>query len=267
MSTHVYKTIGDVALSLEITELRGASGPRPAIVFFFGGGWKGGSPMQFHPHAAYLASRGMVAARADYRVLTRHGTSPFEAVADARRAMRFLYLNAGKLNLDAKRIAAGGGSAGGHLAANTAFDGRNENVGDDLSIDPMPAALALFNPVLEPYGRLLEYGDRAGDVSPSFHVKAGFPPTILFHGMDDKTVPYEHAVRFSERMKAAENRCDLHGYENKAHGFFNYHSDRSVFADTLKHLDRFLVSIGFLTGRDTVDDFMSSYARPEVDAI
>ena len=33
---------------------------RTAIVFFFGGGWVGGSPSQFYPQCAYLASRGMV---------------------------------------------------------------------------------------------------------------------------------------------------------------------------------------------------------------
>src|SRR5258708_5424438 len=36
---------------------------RPIIVFFFGGGWTGGSVKQFEPQAAYLATRGMVAAR------------------------------------------------------------------------------------------------------------------------------------------------------------------------------------------------------------
>src|SRR6478609_8954100 len=45
---------------------------RPAIVFFFGGGWTSGTVKRFEPQAEYLASRGMVAARADYRVKSRH---------------------------------------------------------------------------------------------------------------------------------------------------------------------------------------------------
>src|SRR5688572_17645685 len=49
---------------------------RPAVVFFFGGGWTGGKVEQFEPQAAYLASRGMVAARADYRVKSRHDVTP-----------------------------------------------------------------------------------------------------------------------------------------------------------------------------------------------
>src|SRR5687767_4892372 len=45
---------------------------RPAIVFFFGGGWKKGSHLQFAPQAEYFASRGLVAACADYRILNKH---------------------------------------------------------------------------------------------------------------------------------------------------------------------------------------------------
>ena len=71
----LYKSIGDVQLFLYIFEPAGrkASDARPAAIFFFGGGWNGGTPAQFEPHARYLASRGMVAIVADYRVKSRHG--------------------------------------------------------------------------------------------------------------------------------------------------------------------------------------------------
>ena len=56
----VYKTIGDVSLNLYIFEPTRDSraDERPAAVFFFGSGWKGGSPRQFEPHCRYSASRG-----------------------------------------------------------------------------------------------------------------------------------------------------------------------------------------------------------------
>ncbi|MDA8528941.1 hypothetical protein N9K67_09140, partial [Opitutaceae bacterium] len=44
-----------------------ASDRRPAVVFFFGGGWNGGNPGQFYPFSEYLTERGMVAMAAEYR--------------------------------------------------------------------------------------------------------------------------------------------------------------------------------------------------------
>ena len=56
-----------------------ASDKRAAAVFFFGGGWVGGTPTQFFPHSRYLASRGMVAISAQYRtravMARRRGTA------------------------------------------------------------------------------------------------------------------------------------------------------------------------------------------------
>jgi acetyl esterase/lipase len=62
---------------------------RPAAVFFFGGGWTGGSVQQFEQHARYLAGRGMVAFVADYRVKSRQGTGPDACVADGKSAVRW----------------------------------------------------------------------------------------------------------------------------------------------------------------------------------
>ena len=93
---------------------------RPAIAFFFGGGWTSGTVKQFEPQAAYLASRGMVAARTDYRVKSRHNVTPDACVEDAKSAVRWLRQNAAMLGIDPDRIVASGGSAGGHIAACTA---------------------------------------------------------------------------------------------------------------------------------------------------
>ena len=92
----VYKTIGDVKLNIYIftPEDHKSTDSRPAIVFFFGGGWKGGSPAQFQEHCRYLASRGMVAMTADYRVLSRHKTKAIKCVADGKSAVRWIRANA-----------------------------------------------------------------------------------------------------------------------------------------------------------------------------
>ena len=121
----------------------------PAIVFFFGGGWNSGSPKQFEPQAKYLAKYGMSVVLADYRTKNNAGTTPKEALMDAKSAMRFLKINAISLGIDPEKILAGGGSAGGHLAAATAFCGNINHPKDDLSVSSVPKALILFNPVID----------------------------------------------------------------------------------------------------------------------
>src|SRR6185436_20123869 len=66
----VYKTIGETQLYLHIYQPaeRQSKAKLPAIVFFFGGGWRQGIPAQFIEHCKYLAARGMVAITAEYRV-------------------------------------------------------------------------------------------------------------------------------------------------------------------------------------------------------
>ncbi len=88
-------------------------------MFFFGGGWENGTIKAFEPQARYFAGRGLVTARADYRVKSRHGVTPKECVDDARAAVAWFRQNAAKLGVDPNRIVASGGSAGGRIAACT----------------------------------------------------------------------------------------------------------------------------------------------------
>ena len=104
------------------------------MVFFFGGGWNGGSYTQFSRHADYLASRGMVAFAADYRTKSKHKTEPKACVSDGKSAVRWIRGNAAKLGVDPKKIIAGGGSAGGHVAATTATIKAFDESSDD-SVD------------------------------------------------------------------------------------------------------------------------------------
>ena len=84
-------------------------------------------------------------------------------------------------------------------------------------------------------------------LSPYHHVKAGLPPTIIFHGMADTTVPYKSAEQFTAAMQDAGNRCELFGYEDQPHGFFNYgRSENKYFELTVQSLDTFLESLGYV---------------------
>jgi acetyl esterase len=259
----VYKTIGDVKLNLYVYEPQGhqETDKRPAIVFFFGGGWTSGSPKQFEEHCKHLASRGMVAITADYRVASRHQVKVPSCVADAKSAIRYVRKESSRLGIDPQRIAAGGGSAGGHLAACTGVVEGLDETTEDQSISSVPNAMALFNPalVLAPIeglkpadsARVESLKERMGTdpqaLSPYHHIRQGAPPTIIFHGKDDTTVPFRTVEAFTNSMTSAGNRCTLVGYDGQTHGFFNFGRSNNVyFQKTLDQLDAFLVERGYL---------------------
>lgn len=253
----VYKTVGEVELRLLAHYPAGhtASDTRPAVVFFFGGGWNGGRIDQFALQARYLASRGMVALLADYRVKSRHGTTPFACVADGKSAIRWVRAHAKRIGVDANRIAAAGGSAGGHVAAATGvIDGLEEPL-EDHSVSSRADALLLFNPVFDNgpdgygYSRVKE---RFREISPLHNLRAGAPPTIVLLGTEDRLIPVATAQEYQRRMQQVGSRCDLHLYEGQGHGFFN--RDRNVrhYCLTVRAMDEFLITLGWLQGQPTI---------------
>ncbi len=258
----VYKTIGDVKLNIYIFNPKDhkASDKRPAAIFFFGGGWRGGTPNQFTEHCKHLAARGMVAMTADYRVSSRHNTKAVSCVADAKSAIRWARQACERLGIDPDRIAAGGGSAGGHLAGCTGTISGFDEAGENLNVSSKPNAMVLFNPALVLAGvesikspdpkRQKELAERMGvdpkEISPYHHVSKGVPPTIIFHGQGDTTVPFMTAEMFSKAMKNAGNKCTLVGYEDQAHGFFNYgRSNNKFYNATVKRMDEFFANLGY----------------------
>ena len=256
----IYKSVGPATLRLFVfeDEVGRRDARRPAIVFFFGGGWTGGTPEQFFPQCEYLASRGMVAVSAEYRVKDRHGTTPVECVRDGKSAVRWLRSHADELGVDPNRIAAGGGSAGGHVALCAALIDGVEEAGEDLSVSSTPDALVCFNPAPDAMrfaDRVPESAGRAEDISPTHHVKAGAPPAIIFHGIDDMAVPFADVERFAAAMTDAGNNCELVAYPGQEHGFFNYGDGKNpYYVRTVREADRFLANLGYLEGEPTLQE-------------
>lgn len=263
----VYKTAGDVKLSLYVFNPDGhkAGDRRPAVVFFFGGGWQNGSPTQFAPQARYLAGRGMVAICADYRVESRNRVSPIECVEDAKAAMAYVRENAGRLGIDPSRIAAGGGSAGGHLAACTGVVEGFEPPG--AKANSRPDAMVLFNPAVQlaplagqeglradAVSRIdARTGGRSKEISPIHHVGENEPPTLILHGTADTTVPFDTVERFGELMREKGNRCEVVGFKDAKHSFFNPRPGNEAVHDaTTRLMDEFFVSLGWLKGEATL---------------
>ena len=218
------------------------------IVFFHGGGWNSGDYKQFERQSIYFASRGMVAISVEYRIRNKHGTSPIQAMEDAKSAIRFIRLNSELFSINPNRIAAAGGSAGGHLAAVAGNIDLFDNSSEDLTISSKPDLLILYNPVLH-YGRKWGWIDNPSSASPYENLSEGAPPTIILTGTKDKIVPVELIENYKKRMEAVGSRCDVIFYEGAEHAFFNKGQD---FIDSLYKSDIFLKSNWYLSGPPTI---------------
>ena len=251
-----YKKVDGHDLKMHIFNPPGhkSSDKTPVIVLFHGGGWRGGVPSKFYRQVAYLASRGMVAICPVYRLGSKHGTTPKECVKDAKSAIRWVRRHADELGVDANRLAAGGGSAGGHMAAATALVKGFDEPTEDTSVDCRPNALVLFNPVFDNsengygYDRVKDYWK---EFSPMHNIAKGAPPTLVLLGTEDHLIPVATAKRYKKLMDEADARCELLLYKKGKHGFFNR---EPFYSKTLRATDRFLASLGYLKGEPTLKE-------------
>lgn len=256
MVKRVYKhTEEDGSLALYVfpaVSSKAHPSPRPAVVFFHGGGWTGGNPREFFPQSEALSRMGVVTIDVAYRVQERHGTTPFESLKDAVSAMRWVRAHAKEFNIDPNRIAAAGGSAGGHLAAATATVTQPDFDEDkDKSVSFRPNALVLFNPVIDngPGGFGYErVGDRYHDFSPLHNIHDGMPPTLVLTGEKDQMITVKTLETFRDRMRDQGVRSELIVYPGQDHGFYRLQvaASDAMYQSSLQDMQTFLHSLGWI---------------------
>lgn len=259
---HVFKNVEGKELKLYVCNPPGwtAEDRRPAIVFFHGGGFVGGNAGQFAGQCTHLASRGMVAISAEYRLLSKdRRKAPIVCNQDAKSAMRWVKSHAAELGIDPNRIAAGGGSAGGHLAAFVGLVDGGDDPADDRSISTKVAALVLFNPAIA-WPEKLPIEGRDSDMfrdggkeflslAPGNFVSPSSPPTLILSGEKDPIVPMSYLQKFRSRLEKVGVRCDTVFYKGQGHAFFNRDRDNGrYYTATLIEVDRFLASLGWISG-------------------
>ncbi len=211
----VFKEIGEDKILLHLVRPKGwkASDRRPCFITFFGGGWKIGTPRGSIPWAKAAARQGMVGVAPDYRTAGRFGTTPADAVADSRAAVRWMQDHAAEYGIDPAKIIVQGYSAGGHVGAWTAIA---EPFSPERAEDPVPkwppAALILFAPVTAtPWFPALSVAER---------MPQKMPPTLVVHGAEDRVIPLDQSEEFTQRMLANGNRCQLLILEDAGHDVF-----------------------------------------------
>jgi len=252
----IYKTVEDITLKLHVYNPKKFDEQKihNAIIFFHGGGWNNGNHKAFKRQSMYFASRGMVAISAEYRLKNTHGTSPYDAVEDAKSALRYIRKHANKFKINPNTITAGGGSAGGHLAASCGLLKMWDNPTEELSISSKPNALVLLNPVLDlgpDHYAHKRFGNDYKSLSPIHNISKNAPPTIILVGTEDRILPVPTVKKYQSKMESSGNRCDVVLYEGQGHAFFAKPPVK-YFIETTDEIDRFLVSLGYLEGESTI---------------
>ena len=232
----VYGHKAGMALTFDVIQPKKPNGA--GVLFMMSGGWFSGwvSPEGFVSPAApdgFKHFRELV--DSGYTLfIVRHGSAPQfkvpEAVADVRRAVRYIRLNAKKYDIDPKRIGVCGGSAGGHLSlmlGTTSDDGKKDAPDEvDRASNRVAAVVAYFPPVdlrewVGPNDNFpaLEFDPQlAESVSPVLHVTPDDPPTLLIHGDNDTDVPFEQSEMMAGEFRKHHVDHRLIRLEGGEHG-------------------------------------------------
>ncbi len=219
----------------------------PCLLLFHGGGWGNGDLRTFRYDCHYFASRGIVAATANYYMYSKEARTKLPedvsrkaaCVTDAKSAIRWIKQHADELGVDPQKIIVGGGSAGGHISILSTICPANDDPRDPLQLDTSVAAYVLFNPALSP-------GDEAyPDIYAMAHLSADFAPAVVFFGTEDRWKPGWDAAQAKLTALGAGDRIHLFLAEGEEHAFFNKQPWKDL---TIIEADRFLSSLGFLEG-------------------
>lgn len=223
-----YEAADGSELPMLIFEPDAGTKPLAGIVMFHGGALHSGSADGLAPHCKQLASRGIFAVSAGYRLIDQGAMSIDDCIADVRQAVEHFLSLAAVRGLDSSRLASGGSSAGAHLALIAAMIAPDRPV---PAPKPGVAAVAALNPVVD----LLAYSPeqqrsleeevariatgRLGEYSPVEFVRPGNPPTLIQHGTHDEIASIDTVRRFRDVMAQAGNDCVLLEYEGAKHAF------------------------------------------------
>ena len=248
-----------------------ASDGRPAIIFWHGGGFTQGNAGQFYYQANYFAQRGAVCFRPEYRLRDTDDTLPVSSVEDGISALRWIKEHANEFGIDPDKVAVGGGSAGGCMAAAVAtvdaekfaelgFVGKD----DDQAIDTSVSAAILYNPFLdffEPtHPRQIEeeclflgkdpedYREALHAISAIEHVAKDSPPNIILLGTKDAF--YVSDLRWIVECREIGATCRDFVYEGEVHSWYNNSPHLEY---TTRNVNEFLVDIGFLDRQPEVE--------------
>ena len=219
----------------------------PTQIYVHGGGWRGGSKAVRGRNEQFfvrLAEEGFLGISIEYRKLQAEKNIYMrESTMDVLDAVRYIFAHASELGVDTNRVVIWGSSAGGHLALMGAMASQlpRLSASPELATVPvqMKGVVAWFPPTdlvnyevisVEKNGELRPLSDRIGclqeenpavytELSPLENLSDTFPPTLIFHGDQDRVVHLEHSRRFKQKADRLGVPCTLQVVTGAGHGF------------------------------------------------
>jgi acetyl esterase/lipase len=228
-----YGKVGERSLLLDLYMPEKLDKPVPGLIFIHGGGWKSGGRTDYKYYAVRYARRGFVVASISYRFAQ---DAPFPAaVQDAKCAVRWMRANAAKYNVNPDKIAAIGGSAGGYLSM---MVGYSSDVPELEGNGGNPGVSSRVQAVVDLYGPcdvdceearnvdvVKSFMGKAYDQDPKLYEKASpiryvtkdDPPTLVFQGTIDETVPQAQSDTLVAKLKEIGVPCEYVKFEGWPH--------------------------------------------------
>jgi len=234
----IYGHKDGMAMTLDVFKPQGKTNGA-GLLFMVSGGWvsRWSPPERTVQRFRELLDRGFTV------FAVRHGSSPRykvpEAVADVRRAVRYVRHNSSQFAVDPDRLGVYGGSAGGHLSLMLATASDDGQPGGQDEIDQTPCRVACvvayfppvdLRPIVGPSERFpaLDFNpELAESVSPIVHVTADDPPALLVHGDQDELVPLDHSRRIKAAFDKEGVKSELIVIEGAGHGFRGEAAERA----------------------------------------
>ncbi|WP_343732938.1 alpha/beta hydrolase [Duganella sp.] len=206
---------------LDVYRPRDLRGPAPVVVFFYGGNWVGGARDDYAFVGRALASRGIVAVIADYRLHPEVSYPDF--LRDAAQAVAWAAREAARYGGDPKRLFVMGHSAGAYNAAMVALDPRwlgeqgmrPASLRGWIGLAGPYDFLPIENPTTKP---VFHFPDTPTDSQPIHHVRAGAPPALLIAAAKDKLVePARNTGQLAALLRAQQVPVQENYYDSVRH--------------------------------------------------
>jgi acetyl esterase/lipase len=232
--------------------------PVPLVIYVHGGGWQWGSKVGGSaPYFYKLVDKGIAVASINYHL---SGRAKFpSAVKDVQCAIKYLKFHSSQFNIDSRNIILAGQSAGGNLALVSSmashtgiFAGESfREISPDVSgVITIGAIYDLESKALSKNTKInidlyLKDSIQASVASPSSYItQTNLPPMLIFHGDNDKSIPYSEAENFAKNMQRVGGDVDMVLIKNADHNLWSWFGfDRPSSNSRLKLIEEFIQKV------------------------